>query len=82
MTTEQLNIILKHLYEKKNATIILSNGYHICFNPQIACPYIEDSILHLEGDFFAWIEVKDIISVFDFNINNTDHKYTNISLDK
>lgn len=26
MTTEQLNIILKHLYEKKDATIILSNG--------------------------------------------------------
>lgn len=40
MTTEQLNIILKHLYEKKDATIILSNGSYLCFNPQIACPYI------------------------------------------
>ena len=81
MTTEQLNIILKHLYEKNDTTIILSNGSHICFNPQIACPYIEDNLLHLEGEFWVWIEVKDIISVFDFNINNTSHKYSNISLD-
>lgn len=81
MTTEQLNIILKHLYEKNDATIILSNGSRLCFNPQITCPYIEDNLLHLEGEFRVWIEVKDIISVFDFNINNTSHKITNISLD-
>lgn len=65
MTTEQLNIILKHLYDKKDATIILSNGYHIYTNPQVSCPYIEDNILHLEGDYFAWIEVKDIIAVLN-----------------
>ena len=79
MTTEQLNIILKHLYDKKdatiilsngdhiytNATIILSNGDHIYTNPQVSCPYIEDNILHLEGDYFAWIEVKDIIAILN-----------------
>lgn len=65
MTTEQLNIILKHLYDKKGATIILSNGDHIYTNPQVSCPYIEDNILHLEGDYFAWIEVKDIIAVLN-----------------
>lgn len=65
MTTEQLNIILKHLYDKKDATIILSNGNHIYTNPQVSCPYIEDNILHLEGDYFAWIEVKDIIAILN-----------------
>lgn len=65
MTTEQLNIILKNIYDKKDATIILSNGDHIYTNPQVSCPYIEDNILHLEGDYFAWIEVKDIIAVLN-----------------
>lgn len=68
MTTEQLNIILNHLYhsyDKKDCTIILSNGDHIYTNPQVSCPYIEDDILHLEGDYFAWIEVKDIIAVLN-----------------
>lgn len=66
MTTEQLNIILKHIYDKNDATtIILSNGDHIYTNPQVSCPYIEDDILHLEGDYFAWIEVKDIIAVLN-----------------
>lgn len=65
MTTEQLNIILKHIYDKNDATIILSNGDHIYTNPQVSCPYIEDNILHLEGDYFAWIEVKDIIAVLN-----------------
>lgn len=65
MTTEQLNIILKHLYDKKDATIILSNGDHIYTNPQESCPLYKDKILHLEGDYFAWIEVKDIIAVLN-----------------
>ena len=65
MTTEQLNIILKNIYDKQDATIILSNGDHIYTNPQVSCPYIEDNILHLEGDYFAWIEVKDIIAVLN-----------------
>lgn len=65
MTTEQLNIILKHIYDKKDATIILSNGDHIYTNHQVSCPYIEDNILHLEGDYFAWIEVKDIIAILN-----------------
>lgn len=67
MTTEQLNKILKHIYDKDSASIVLSTGKYIHINPQISCPYIEDNLLHLEGDYFAWIEVKDIIAVFNTN---------------
>ena len=73
MTTEQLNIILKHIYDKNGATIILSNGDHIYTNPQVSCPYISDDILHLEGDYFAWIEVKDIIAVLNIKYYKEVH---------
>lgn len=64
MTTKIVKKILDEFYDKEEATIILKSGKEIDFNPTTACPFIdEDDILHLEGDFFAWIEVREIATI-------------------
>ena len=64
MTTKIVKKILDEFDDKDDATIILKSGKEIDFNPDAACPFInEDDILHLEGDFFAWIEVREIAMI-------------------